>query len=33
MIWWWGSSDAGALENVEYPFIAIVSQIHSGLEW
>ena len=21
-MWWWGSSDTGALENVEYPFIA-----------
>ena len=22
-IWWWGSSNAGALGNVEYPFIVI----------
>ena len=22
-IWWWGSSNAGALGNVEFPFIAI----------
>ena len=23
MIWWWGSSNAGALGNAEYPFIVI----------
>ena len=22
-IWWWGSSNAGALGNAEYPFIVI----------
>ena len=22
-IWWWGSSNVGALGNAEYPFIAI----------
>ena len=22
--WWWGSNNAGALRNVEYPFIAII---------
>ena len=30
-IWWWGSSNAGALENVEYPFIASASR--STLTW
>ena len=30
-IWWWGSSNAGALGNVEYPFIAIAPR--STLAW
>ena len=32
-IWWWGSSNTGALGNVEYPFIAIAlrsTQARSG---
>ena len=30
-IWWWGSSDAGAWGNAEYPFIAIAPR--STLPW
>ena len=35
-IWWWGSSSAGALGNVEYPFITIASRstlARSGSTW
>ena len=35
-IWWWGSSYAGALGNVEHPFIAIASRstlARSGCTW
>ena len=35
-IWWWGSSNAGALVNVEYPFIAIAPRstlVRSGSTW
>ena len=31
-VWWWGSSNAGALENAEYPFIAIAPR-STCLEW
>ena len=27
-IWWWGFSNAGALGNAEYPFIAIAPGSH-----
>ena len=30
-IWWWGSSNTGALKNAEYPFIAIAPR--STLTW
>ena len=29
-IWWWGSSNAGALGNAEYPFIAFVLKSNLG---
>ena len=35
-IWWWGSSNAGALGNVDYPFIAIVPRstlTRNGSTW
>ena len=35
-IWWWGSSNAGALGNAEYPFIAIAPKstlAQSGSIW
>ena len=35
-IWWWGSSNAGALGNAEYPFIAIAPRstlARSGSTW
>ena len=35
-IWWWGSSNAGALGNAEYPFIAITLRFTltlSGSTW
>ena len=35
-IWWWGSSDAGALGNADYPFIAIAPRstlARSGSTW
>ena len=35
-IWWWSSSNAGALESIEYPFIAITSNptlAWSGSTW
>ena len=35
-IWWWGSSNAGALGNTEYPFIAIARRstlTRSGSTW
>ena len=35
-IWWWGSSDIGALGNAEYPFIAIAPRsirAWSGSTW
>ena len=35
-IWWWGSSNAGALGNVEYPFIGIAPRstlTQSGSTW
>ena len=35
-IWWWGSSNSGALGNTEYPFIAITTRLtlaRSGNTW
>ena len=35
-IWWWGSSNAGALENADYPFVAIAPRFilaRSGINW
>ena len=32
MVWWWGSNNAGALGNAEYPFIAIVPR-SNGSNW
>ena len=35
-IWWWGSSNAGALGNAAYPFIAIAPRstlVRSGSTW
>ena len=35
-IWWWGSSNAGALGNAEYSFIAITPRstlAQSGSTW
>ena len=31
--WWWGSSNAGALRNVKYFFIAFTPRLQSGSEW
>ena len=36
LIWWWGSSNARALRNAEYPFIAIAPRYtlaRSGSTW
>ena len=36
ILWWWGSSTAGALENAEYPVIAIAPRstlARSGSTW
>ena len=36
IIWWWGSSNAGALGNAKYPFIAIAprsTRARSGSTW
>ena len=30
-IWWWDSCNAGALGNVEYPFIAIAPRFWLGV--
>ena len=34
LIWWWGSSNAGALRNMEYSFITMASSLAwSGSTW